>query len=140
MWRNQRNAQRGLLQRRDMPDEKEIESLIGSSFRSVWAMEVLRFLVENPEASFSPEALVAALQVSSVVVHQSLESLSAAGLTMIDEHGAVTFSAASDEELHLVRSAVDYYAKRPNRVRRLIVANRFPGVSAFADAFKLRGD
>ena len=45
-----------------MPEQDHLESFIGNSFRSVWALEVLQFLVEHIEASFSPEELISALR------------------------------------------------------------------------------
>ena len=34
--------------------------------------------------------------------------------------------------------AIEFYGHSPDKVRRLIVAQANPGVTAFADAFKLR--
>ena len=38
------------------------------------------------------------------------------------------------------RRAIELYARSPDKVRRLIVAQCAPGVTAFADAFRLRKD
>jgi hypothetical protein len=46
----------------------------------------------------------------------------------------------SADEASLVAAAIDFYQKSPDKVRRLIVAQASPGVTAVADAFKLRKD
>jgi len=94
-----------------MPEQDHLESFIGNSFRSVWALEVLQFLVEHTEASFSPEELISALRVSDAVISQSVENLSAAGLTVVDGEGRISLRAAKEGDLRLVREAIDFYQK-----------------------------
>ena len=123
-----------------MPDQGHLESFIGNSFRSVWALEVLQFLADHPDSSFSAAELIATLRVSDAVVTQSVENLSAAGLAIVDSEGRVASHQGSPEQNALVRAAIDFYRKSPDKVRRLIVAQAAPGITAFADAFKLRRD
>jgi DNA-binding IclR family transcriptional regulator len=123
-----------------MPDQTNLESFIGNSFRSVWAFEVLQYLADNPHSSFSAAELISALRVSDAVVSQSVENLSAAGLVVLDNDGRIGLHEASGDQAELVRAAIDLYRKSPDKVRRLIVARATPGVTAFADAFKLRKD
>ena len=123
-----------------MSDQDHLESFIGNSFRSVWALEVLQFLVDHPDAAFSAEELITALRVSDAVISQSVANLSAAGLVMVDGEGRIHLHAANENVSELVREAIDFYQKSPDKVRRLIVAQAAPGITAFADAFKLRRD
>jgi DNA-binding IclR family transcriptional regulator len=123
-----------------MPDQTNLESFIGNSFRSVWALEVLQYLADNPRSSFSAAELISALRVSDAVVSQSVENLSAAGLVVLDNDGRIGLHDASGGQAELVKAAIDLYRKSPDKVRRLIVAQATPGVTAFADAFKLRKD
>jgi hypothetical protein len=123
-----------------MPEQDHLESFIGNSFRSVWALEVLQFLVEHNEGSFSPADLITALRVSDAVVSQSVDNLTAAGLAMVDAEGRISLHAAKEADRRLVREAIDLYQRSPDKVRRLIVAQAAPGITAFADAFKLRRD
>lgn len=123
-----------------MPDQAHLESFIGNSFRSVWALEVLKFLVENPGRCFSAAELLTALRVSDAVVSQSVGNLVAAGLAIIDSDGCVELHAGSREQAGLVQAAIEFYSRSPDKVRRLIVAQSSPGITAFADAFKLRKD
>ena len=123
-----------------MPEQAVIDSFIANSFRSVWALDLLRHLAGHPGQFYSPEDLVAILRASDVVVSQSVQNLSAAGLAIIDEQDRVAYHQGSPEQAELVGAAIDYYARSPDKVRRLIVAQAAPGVTAFADAFKLRKD
>lgn len=123
-----------------MPNQNHLESFIGNSFRSVWALEVLQFLADNSGSSFSAEELITALRVSDAVVSQSVENLAAAGLVVTDSKGRIALHEANAGQVKLVRAAIDFYQKSPDKVRRLIVAQASPGVTAFAEAFKLRRD
>lgn len=123
-----------------MPDRKEIDSFIGNSFRSVWALELLKYLVENPGTYHTSEELIAVLRASEAVVSQSVHNLTAAGLAVIDEAGRIAYFEASKEGAALVEAAIALYQRSPDKVRRLIIAQCAPGVTAFADAFRLRKD
>ena len=123
-----------------MSEQDNLELFIGSSFRSVWALEVLQFLVDNPGSTFSAEELITALRISDAVVSQSVENLSAAGLAVVGSDGRVGLHTGNEEQLGLVLAAIEFYRKSPDKVRRLIVVQCSPGVTAFADAFKLRKD
>jgi hypothetical protein len=121
-----------------MPSNRDIDSFIGSSFRSVWALELLKYLAENPSNYHTADELIAVLRASEAVVSQSRQNLTAAGLAMVDGEGRVAFHQGSRESAALVDGAIALYARSPDKVRRLIVAQSAPGLTAFADAFRLR--
>lgn len=123
-----------------MPDRNHLERFIGNSFRSVWALEVLRFLSEHPGSSYSAEELITSLRVSDAVVSQSVDNLAAVGLVVVDSKARVALYRGAGEQVKLLESAIELYRVSPDKVRRLIVAQSSPGVTAFADAFKLRRD
>jgi hypothetical protein len=123
-----------------MPQQAKIESFIANSLRSVWALDLLSYLAENPGKFFPPDELIAVLRASDAVVSQSVDNLSVAGLALVDGEGRVAFHQGSTEQAALVKGAIDFYGRSPDKVRRLIVAQSNPGVTAFADAFKLRKD
>lgn len=123
-----------------MPDRKDLESFIGNSFRSVWALELLKYLAENSGIYHAPDALIAVLRASEAVVSQSVQNLAAAGLAVVDGEGRVAYIEGTSELADLVEAAIALYARSPDKVRRLIVAQCAPGVTAFADAFRLRKD
>jgi len=123
-----------------MPDQDPLESFVGNTFRSVWAIELLQYLVDSPDTKFTPEELIAALRASDAVVSQSVDNLSAAGLAVVDGDGRVAFHEGSEKQAEMVRAAIDFFRRSPDKIRRLIVAQSTPGVAAFAAAFKLRRD
>jgi hypothetical protein len=122
-----------------MPSEFDVESFIVSSFRSVWALDLVRILLADTEKGFSPDELVRQLRASDAVVQQCVGALSSAGLVVI-EHDRIRLHIANDQARELLKAAVELYRKRPDRVRRLIIAAASPGLTAFADAFRLRKD
>ena len=111
---------------------------IGSSFRSVWALELL-LLLKRDDRGWSRDDLITALRASELVVNKTLEELLAAGLISIEGEQAVYQPVSAD-----MREAIDkvekLYAARPDAVRRAIVSSASSGATAFADAFRLRKD
>ena len=84
--------------------------------------------------------MVSGLRGSDLVVSQSLDSLVAAGLILVDDQGSARYSPATGQLDELVAKTVALYSRSPDKVRRMIIAGASPGLSAFADAFKLRKD
>lgn len=123
-----------------MPSEHDVSRFITETFRSVWALEVLCFLHRDRESGITPAELIAELRGSDLVVSQSVASLLAAGLVVVERDGRVRYSPVRPELDHLVDQTCALYAKSPDSVRRMIVAAANPGVAAFADAFRLRKD
>ncbi len=111
---------------------------IGSSFRSVWALELL-LLLKRDNRPWSRDELISALRASELVVNKTLDELLAAGLISIEGDQAVYQPASPD-----MRKAIDavekLYSARPDAVRRAIVSTASSGATAFADAFRLRKD
>jgi hypothetical protein len=118
----------------------DLKSFIAATFPSVWTLEVMCHLRARRDEAFDREALVGDLRASALVVEQSLNRLSAAGLVLVDEAGRVRFAPTDARLDALSGEAEQFYGKSPDAVRRLIVAAANPGVAAFADAFKLKGD
>ncbi|MBV1691384.1 hypothetical protein KRR38_27795 [Novosphingobium sp. G106] len=120
--------------------EEQVLEFIGSTFRSVWAIEVLRFVVANAEFPHSADQLIERLRASRSVVDQSIDQLLAVALVVIDDDGEIRFRPASAELASLVDEALSLYERRPNQVRRKIVSHTSPGIAAFSEAFRLRKD
>jgi hypothetical protein len=119
-----------------MASSDELATFIGSSFRSVWALELLLLLKREARAC-SREDLVTSLRASPAVVEQAFESLSAAGLAGADGL-CLTYMPVSPEVASLVGETEQLYRSRPDRVRRVIVASSNKGLAAFSDAFRLK--
>lgn len=122
-----------------MNSEQELASFIRSSFRSVWAIELMLHLKRNPR-DWSKAELVDALRASELVVANGVESLIAAGLALAQNEERVRYAPASPDAERLAEATESLYAKRPDAVRRMIIAGLGDGVTAFADAFRLRRD
>lgn len=121
-----------------MTSDEELSRFITSSFPSVWALEVLLLLKREGE-SLDQEELIGGLRASELVIARALDSLVAAGLVSIDRDGRASYVAAP-ATAGLVEAAGDLYARRPDAVRRMIVASYARGLTAFADAFRIRKD
>lgn len=104
-----------------MDAEKELVSFIGTSFRSVWALELLCTLRKSKDAR-SPEQLVESLRASDLVVVTSLAELVTAGLVVIDAQGHAAYAPATPDLDRLAGVAEKFYSKRPDAVRRVISA------------------
>lgn len=121
-----------------MPSEQEITNFIQATFRSVWGLELLCYLRQHRGRSLSHGEMVTGLRGSDLVVTQGVEALSAAGLVIAEADGSVRYRPVTPELEKLVGGAEAMYAKSPDAVRRMIVSAANPGITAFADAFRLR--
>ena len=116
----------------------EILRFIASSFRSIWALELL-LVLKSARRSWSRDDLVATMRASDLVVSKALDALEAAGLVSNDG-GNAQYMPISDEVAAHVEQAEKLYEKRPDAVRRAIISASSGDAAAFADAFRLRKD
>lgn len=123
-----------------MASQHEISNFIRSTFRSVWSLELLLFLRAHQERAWTSGEMVTGLRASDVIVAQSLEALVAAGLVTTEQDGSARYRPVSPDLDDLVSGAEAHYAKSPDAVRRQIVMSANEGITAFADAFRLRKD
>ena len=120
-----------------MPDASELAAFISDNFRSVWALELLLFLKDHAATAWQNDSLVQALRASDAIVSTSVESLLVAGLVLTDTKGA-KYAPATENLGELVEETEQLYAREPHAVRRLIISSSTPGLSDFADSFRLR--
>lgn len=123
-----------------MPSSQALASFIRSTFRSVWALELLLMLASDGSRSWSQAELVAALRASDLVVTRAIEELAAAGLILAEQDMRVRFGPASDHLRAMTGQTRDLYARSPDKVRRIIVSAASDGLTAFSDAFRIRKD
>ena len=123
-----------------MATTQEVASFIRATFRSVWALELLSFLRRNRDRALTHAEMVAELRGSDLVVTQSVAGLAAAGLVLAEADGSARYAPASGDLDALAGQAEELYGSSPDAVRRLIVAAANPGITAFADSFRLRKD
>lgn len=123
-----------------MATDQQLEAFISDSFASIWDLELLSALLDEPELALSPEALVERMRASDLVVAQGTRALASAGIVLIDAKGWLQFRPIDPQVEQLAREALEFYRRYPARARRLMVARQAPGLNAFADAFRLRKD
>ena len=123
-----------------MATDRDIEEFISDSFSSIWDLELLAALLDHPESALKQVELVERMRASDLVVSQGAQALVAAGLASIDSEGRLQFLPVNDRVADRARQASEFYRRFPGRARRLIVTRQSPGLSAFADAFRLRKD
>lgn len=123
-----------------MATDRDIEEFISDSFSSIWDLELLAALLDHPESALTQVELVERMRASDLVVSQGAQALVAAGLASIDSEGRLQFLPVNDRVADRARQASEFYRRFPGRARRLIVTRQSPGLSAFADAFRLRKD
>jgi len=123
-----------------MPAPEQITGFIRATFRSVWSLDLLCHLQAHADRSLSVVEMVAELRASELIVRQSVDALVAAGLLVIDVQGCARYRPASEDLATLADAVRALYARSPDAVRRTIVAGANPGLTAFADAFRLRRD
>ena len=116
----------------------DYEQFLRDNFKSVWSLELLLHLEAERERSFTPSELVEALRASKGIVEQSLGSLVASALIVVEEGGRVRYAPADPRLRRMVLRIREEYVLRPDSVRRTIVASA--ASAAFADAFRLRKD
>lgn len=118
--------------------EQNLLHFITSSFRSVWALELLLVLKREPR-TWARAELVTTMRASQLVVSKALDVLVAAGLASLEGDGA-RYMPVNGEVAENVERTERLYAARPDAVRRAIVSSSVGGLTAFADAFRLRKD
>jgi hypothetical protein len=111
---------------------------VGSSFRSIWALELLLTL-KRDQRPWPAAELVSSMRASELVVSKALEALVAAGLASIESEGVV-YMPINEQVAGCVDQLEELYSVRPDAVRRAIVSASSSGANAFADAFRLRKD
>ena len=121
-------------------DKDELSAFVTTTFDSIWSLEMLLHLRSHEAREWSSAELVSALRASDAVVSRAIDTLTAAGLLLVDSQGAVRFAPANDELRLLVTAADHLYRTSPGAVRRMIINASHTGLTAFADAFRLRKD
>lgn len=123
-----------------MPSDADIERFISDSFTSIWDLELLSVIVEEPDSHLTAAELVQRMRASELVVEQGIRTLVAVGLASTDKSGGLIFKPVSADLAEDARKACDFYRRFPGRARRLMISRQSPGLSAFADAFRIRKD
>jgi hypothetical protein len=103
-----------------MSADQDLNAFIRSTFRSVWSLELMLFLLRNRGRSWSRAELVSAIRGSEAVVGQSLDTLLVAGLIDVDEP-ARPFPAGRARSGAAGAATSELYARSPGCGARMIV-------------------
>ena len=120
-----------------MAASDDLIAFIRDTFGSVWAIELLLLLKKDPDRTWSRAELVTELRASEHIVKTFGEQLVAAGLVVADGTGAYRYGPAAKPLAGLADETEALYARRPDAVRRMIVAAPSGELDAFAAAFRL---
>jgi hypothetical protein len=116
------------------------ERFIRSHIRSVWDLELLLLLRNDPARSWSTAELVRELRASAPLVSDSLMALLRAGCIAANDAESYRYSPANAEIEAEVQAAKDAYASFPVAVTKLIWEGPRSKIQVFADAFRLKKD
>jgi hypothetical protein len=117
----------------------DLQTFIRRAIRSVWSIELLLLIRQDPQKTWTPPELVRALRASAAVVEASLAPLRAAGVVAEVTPGAFGYAPASTD-LGLVCDELEREFKaRPATVVNAVVMAGRSKVQGLADAFRFRG-
>jgi len=119
--------------------QDELDDFVQSSFKSVWALELLLFLKRHAGQAWAVDDLVRELRGSTPVVTQSLATLETSGIVATDG-GNARYAPASAALGELCDAVERAYREKPNAVRRTILTAPNEKLQTLADAFRLRKD
>lgn len=118
----------------DLPEA--VRTLLRRHVASVLELDVL-LAMRSREGPAAPGQLARELRLNETACAAALEKFTADGLFSRDD-GAYSFGPRDDAVRRAVDALAEAYAQRRVSVIRFIFQRPSEGVSAFADAFKLR--
>jgi len=119
-------------------NDQDVLAFVAASIRSVWALELLLFLKQNPARAWNPDALIRELRSSSVVIAEALASLQHAGLVVQGNAREFRYTAASATLDQVASDLERLYAAKPLLVIDAIVSSSTEQLRRFSDAFKFK--
>lgn len=122
-----------------MSNEPELAAFVREHIRSVWAVELLLLLKQDPDRRWAAGDLVRELRASNPLVNDNLQRFERSGLAVREEGDAWRYAPASPVLGDLADDLEAAYRERPVSIINIIAAPPDP-VQGLADAFKFRGD
>jgi hypothetical protein len=104
--------------------EDELLAYAAHTLGSIWALDLLLLLKRDPAHGWNRPSLVRELRSSSIVIHEALEKLRAAGLSITDSAGLNRYHPASPQLDDVVCELERIYAQKPFTVITAIGATR----------------
>lgn len=122
-----------------MADDPDLSGFVREHIRTVWAVELLLLLKNDPERCWPPGDLVRELRASTPLVNDNLTRFERSGLAIRDDRDCYRYAPANGVLANLCDQLEKAYRERPVAIINLIATPPDP-VQGLADAFKFRGD
>lgn len=119
-------------------NENEVLAFVRQAVRSVWALELLLLLRNDPAKAWHIADLVAAQRANTRLVKDSLSTLQTGGLVLMDDQGRYHYGPASAALGEAVEALADIYRQKPVMVVREIFATPNDKAQSFANAFRFK--
>jgi len=120
--------------------EEEVLAFVHSELGSVWALELLIFLQNNPDNTFRLEELVLRLRSSSLAIAQGLARLKDNGFAEEAADGTYHFAPRSPRHLQMATAIQSISVEKPMTLIKAIAEIPNNQLRNFSDAFKIRDD
>ena len=117
--------------------DRDLIEFLQESFASVWSLEILLALHDDPSRTWTAEQIIDELRSSQAVVGQGLDGLLAAGLIVKEEGGGVRYGPSSPGQGRLVDRLAVAYRVKAGAVRRVIIQSPADKLRTFSDAFRI---
>jgi hypothetical protein len=127
-----------LLMTGDLPSESSFREMVEGCLDSLWSLELLLLIFNQPARIWTTSELVKELRSSDLAVAQSVQCLGDAGLLIRENDGTVRYAPASADLDVFVAKLDNEYRTRPTQIRVMIVGRSNAKLTAFSDAFLLR--
>jgi hypothetical protein len=121
----------------------EVRLFIHRTINSVEQLEVLLFMMSNPDRDWSTEEVARQIRVPPASVNAKLEELHEARLLKVERTATSCFRYAPDSaalEAEVAESLDRAYRERKDTIIKLIFSRPLNNIRVFADAFRIRRD
>ena len=118
--------------------DDDLQTFIGGSIRSVWALELLLLLRRTPDRVWTAEAAARELRANERLVTDQFAGLQTAGLIACD--GGCRYAPAAPALDALCARLETAYRERSGQVIKAIMAGPNDKLQIFANAFRLKDD
>lgn len=119
---------------------QQLERFLRISIRSVWEVELLLLLRQEPSRSWSTAELIRQLRASGLVVNDALVALQRVELVTVEPAERFRYRPANAELAVVVDELAAAYASLPSSIMHVIWSTPRSNIEIFADAFRFRKD
>jgi hypothetical protein len=121
-----------------MMSEDAVLDFAALSFKSVWALELLLLLKQQPARAFNADEIIRDLRSSQGVVAEALGNLIAVKLALQDDAGCYRYHAPAAGLDAIIDAVEKLYATKPAAVIRAIVTSPTRKLQILSDAFRFK--